>query len=142
MFAHFSQRDSSSLLEDLLKALEDSHVNVDCLVLTTYQETDDGVARLGESREHSLGPWLIRVADRNGVGLYDESKQQRHARVWRGRYPERRLYVERSFENAIAVAQQGEFLTQSWQVLVTGSLKLAGGFLNVYHSQSTEASRI
>ena len=47
IFSHFSERDGAALLRCIAKSLQDSNLQIQHVILSTYSERRDGKTRIG-----------------------------------------------------------------------------------------------
>ncbi|KAL2390322.1 hypothetical protein RJ035_001359 [Blastomyces gilchristii] len=122
IFSHFSEgRDGAALAEGLAHSLSKYNAAPDCVIFTTYQESEGG--SMGKDRTVKLAePSFPEFCD-----LYSS--------IWKGLNPQGVVSCEPTIEGAIKFAKRMGALQGGMEVLVTGSLHLVGGALNILRPQ-------
>ncbi|EQL36415.1 folylpolyglutamate synthase [Blastomyces dermatitidis ATCC 26199] len=122
IFSHFSEgRDGAALAEGLAHSLSKYNAAPDCVIFTTYQESEGG--SMGKDRTVKLAePSFPEFCD-----LYSS--------IWKGLNPQGVVSCEPTIEGAIKFAKRMGALHGGMEVLVTGSLHLVGGALNILRPQ-------
>jgi len=122
MFSHFSyQRDGGELIETLVRALVEEDIKPQYVILTTYQENQDGSERI----DHHL-----KIPD----VLYQDILAG-YADLWKAADPEAIVQSTGSIEEAIDLARRISQNHGGMEILVTGSLHLVGGALYLLQNQ-------
>lgn len=115
IFSHFSaERDSMELLKCLARSLFKNGVRPDHVIFTTYDERED------ESNK------TLKVS---GTPLPDFCAM--HSSLWKDLDPKSQISIEPTIERAIKRAKQLSAQKDGSQILVTGSLHLVGGAVNL-----------
>ena len=131
IFSHFSERDGTALLRCIAKSLQDSNIQMQHVILSTYDERRDGRSRIGICLngniriEHELSP----SADRNLKSRFSLEVQEHYAEVWRDVDHKATVSRERTIEGALHRAKEIGDQNDGMQTLVTGSLHLVSGAL-------------
>ncbi|KKZ63275.1 folylpolyglutamate synthase [[Emmonsia] crescens] len=128
IFSHFSEdRDGSDLVECLAHSLLKHNVSPDYVIFTTYQESEGGSTRIGKSKlSHSIK--LPETYFPKFCDLYSS--------LWKELNPRAVVSTEPTIEGAIQHARRISAQQGGMEVLVTGSLYLAGGALNFLRPQN------
>lgn len=118
IYTHFSEeRDGVALLETLANALIGSGVRPQYVIFTTYQERQDGRARIDKTLKTPEMPFPDFLA------LYSN--------LWMEKDPEAVIVRQDAIEGALNFAKGIGKQHNGTETLVTGSLHLVGGALNL-----------
>ncbi|PGG98681.1 folylpolyglutamate synthase [Blastomyces parvus] len=122
IFSHFSEaRDGAALVECLSHSLSKYNASPDCVIFTTYQERESGCTGIDRTDK---------LAGTSFPGFCDL-----YSSIWKGLNPQAAVSCEPTIEGAIKFAKQIGALQGGMEVLVTGSLHLVGGALNILRPQ-------
>ncbi|EFR02730.1 folylpolyglutamate synthase [Nannizzia gypsea CBS 118893] len=113
VFSHFSHRDGIALLRSIAKSLLDKDIQVQHVIISSYDEMRDGPPRI----------------DRNLTKRFSQEKQESYAEFWRTFDPTATVSCERTIEETLHRARRIGDLSDGMQALVTGSLHLVSGLL-------------
>ncbi|KAJ6003590.1 folylpolyglutamate synthase [Penicillium canescens] len=115
IFSHFSDRDGVELLRVIKESLVGESLEIDHMILTTYNERQDGQTRI----------------DRNHKARSSVAKLEEYARAWREYEPRTMVYCEGTIEDALTRARKIGRTSPLAHVLITGSLHLVSGALSI-----------
>lgn len=113
IFSHFSKRDTSVLLRSISESLQLHRVQMNYVIFTSYDETQDGKSRI----------------DRNLTKRFSENGQKDNVDTWKTLDPKSIVFCERTIQDALDRARSISDGNIKTQVLVTGSLHLVSGAL-------------
>ncbi|KAM5480622.1 putative tetrahydrofolate synthase [Microsporum canis] len=108
IFSHFSNRDGIALLRSIARSLLDNDIQVQHVILTSYDEMRDGRTRI----------------DRNLTNRFSRAVQESYAEFWRSFDATATVSCERTIEEALHRARAMGDQESGMQALVTGSLHL------------------
>ncbi|KAK1148183.1 hypothetical protein N8T08_010828 [Aspergillus melleus] len=118
IFSHFSEeRDGVQLLECIARTLLENDAKPDHVIFTTYQEREDGTSRIDKTLKVPETPFP------DLCGIYSS--------LWKAFDPQATVSTDPSIEGAIKQAKTIAAEEDGVHVLVTGSLHLVGGALNL-----------
>ncbi|KOS40531.1 hypothetical protein ACN38_g8616 [Penicillium nordicum] len=118
IFSHFSEeRDGVTLLECLAHALSEHNAKPDHVIFTTYDEREDGATRIDKTLKVPETPFPDLCA------IYSS--------LWTEIHPSTAVSTEPTIQGAIRLAERISSQQGGMQALVTGSLHLVGGALNL-----------
>ncbi|PLB54113.1 folylpolyglutamate synthase [Aspergillus steynii IBT 23096] len=118
IFSHFSEdRDGIQLLECIARTLFENDAKPDHVIFTTYQEREDGSTRIDKTLKAPETPFPDLCA------IYSS--------LWKAFDPQAMVSTDPTIEGAIKQARKIAAREGDMQVLVTGSLHLVGGALNL-----------
>ncbi|KMU78014.1 bifunctional protein folC [Coccidioides immitis RMSCC 3703] len=121
IFSHFSEdRDGIELVECLAHALFKTNVKPDYVIFSTYQEKEDGSTRIDSILKVPEAPFPEPCAT--------------YSSLWKVLDPQAIVTSVPTIEGAIKLAKKIGAQGGGMQTLVTGSLYLVGGALNVLQS--------
>ncbi|MCJ1399172.1 hypothetical protein MMC11_002374 [Xylographa trunciseda] len=121
IFAHNSQRDGSALLKAVAASLQEGGIHLDHVIFTTYE------VRQNETKNGFEGTERVR---------------EDYAKVWTAINPVVKSSVKSTIEEALVLASDIGNQGSGMHALVTGSLYLVGGALDLLESRtSTTASK-
>ena len=131
IFSHFSERDGTALLRCIAKCLQDNNLQMQHVILSTYDERRDGRTSIGIcSCSHvRIEHELILSVDRNLKNRFSPEVQERYAKVWKTIDHHVTVSCERTIEGALHRAKEIGAQNDGMQTLVTGSLHLVSGAL-------------
>ncbi|QSS62782.1 folylpolyglutamate synthase [Histoplasma capsulatum] len=122
IFSHCSaDRDGASLVECLAHSILKHKAAPNCVIFTTYQESEGESTRIGNTGI------LSETSFPELSGLYSS--------IWTSLSPKSVVSIEPTIERAIKLAKHIGTQQGGMDVLVTGSLYLVGGALNVLQRQ-------
>ncbi|OJK05116.1 hypothetical protein ASPACDRAFT_110314 [Aspergillus aculeatus ATCC 16872] len=122
IFSHFSEeRDGVDLVECLAKALAELRAMPEYVIFTTYEEREDGTTRIDKTLKIPETPFP------DMCSIYSS--------LWRQRDAKASVSSEATIEGAIKLANRIGAAQGGAQILVTGSLHLAGGALSILRPQ-------
>ena len=103
------------------------------VVFSTYDERRDGRTRIGICSCSNIKDRneLIPSADRNLKNRFSPEVQECYAEVWKSLDPKATVSRERTIEGALHRAREIGDQNEGMQTLVTGSLHLVSGALNL-----------
>ncbi|RFU32266.1 hypothetical protein B7463_g4085, partial [Scytalidium lignicola] len=119
IFAHFSKRDGEAILDKIAESLQEHKIQVGHVILTSYDERKDGQTRI----------------DRNMNNRFSKEVLDRYAKTWEKSDPAAAIYQERTIEEALFRAREIGDASNGIQALITGSLHLVSGALNLLESE-------
>ncbi|KAM5467330.1 putative tetrahydrofolate synthase [Microsporum ferrugineum] len=108
IFSHFSNRDGIALLRSIARSLLDNDIQVQHVILTSYDEMRDGRTRI----------------DQNLTNRFSRAVQESYAEFWRSFDATATVSCERTIEEALYRARAMGDQESGMQALVTGSLHL------------------
>ncbi|PYH97323.1 folylpolyglutamate synthase [Aspergillus ellipticus CBS 707.79] len=122
IFSHFSEeRDGVTLVECLAEALSKHGAMPDYVIFTTYEEREDGTTRIDKTLKIPETPF----PDLCSV----------YTSLWKGVDSNAIVSNSPTIEGAITLAKEISAERSGAQILVTGSLHLVGGALNILRPQ-------
>ncbi|PYH45463.1 folylpolyglutamate synthase [Aspergillus saccharolyticus JOP 1030-1] len=122
IFSHFSEeRDGLALVEALANSLAELQAMPEYVIFTTYEEREDGTTRI----DKTLKPPETPFPDLCTI----------YTSLWRQRDSRASVSSEATIEGAIKLAKRISAERGGAQILVTGSLHLAGGALSILRPQ-------
>ncbi|RPB18924.1 hypothetical protein L211DRAFT_795314, partial [Terfezia boudieri ATCC MYA-4762] len=118
IFTHISdQRDGQALLGTLASCIKNNNIRLEYVIFTTYQERQDGSKRIGKHNKY------VKIPSPELLALYCD--------IWRKIDPEAVIVSEPSIEGALNFARSIGKENGGMETLITGSLHLVGGALNL-----------
>jgi len=118
IYTHISDnRDGGAMLECLAQSLKSNSVQLEYVIFTTYKERQDGSTRIDKSF--------------NTPGSHPLVVPVEFPDIWRKIDPEAAIINEQTIEGALNFARRIGEEKGGMQTLVTGSLHLIGGALNL-----------
>ena len=130
IFSHFSERDGAALLRCIAKCLQENTIQIQHVILTSYDERRNGTTRIGKLLEAAIECILANSsADRNLKHRFVPEIQEHYAEIWKSLDPEAKISSERTIEDALDRARKVGDPNNNIQALITGSLHLVSGAL-------------
>ncbi|RPB21264.1 folylpolyglutamate synthase [Terfezia boudieri ATCC MYA-4762] len=118
IFTHISdQRDGQALLTTLASCIKNNNIRLEYVIFTTFQERQDGSTRIDKNVKipHISIPDLLAI----------------YCDIWRKIDPEAVIVSEPAIEGALKFARKIGEEKGGMETLITGSLHLVGGALNI-----------
>lgn len=120
IFSHFSERDGTALLRCIANSLQDHNIQLQYVILSTYDERRDGWTRIGISFHDDHRTQAKYFTDRNLTTRFSPEIQERYATFWRSIDRVATVTCERSIEEALHRAKEIGVESDGMQTLVTG----------------------
>ncbi|KAF9882760.1 hypothetical protein FE257_005308 [Aspergillus nanangensis] len=118
IFSHFNEdRDGVALVKNIAQALTKHNARPEYVIFTTYDEREDGSTRIDKNLKEPETPF----PDYRTI----------YSSLWNEIDPQAAVSSESTIEGAIKAALEIGHRNGGMQVLVTGSLHLVGGALNI-----------
>ncbi|TGZ78639.1 putative tetrahydrofolylpolyglutamate synthase [Ascodesmis nigricans] len=118
IFTHISEeRDCNALMECLAHSLRENGIRPRYIIFTTYQERLDGNTRIDKTLKSLLSP------PPDVLTMYSEG--------WKKIDPQAEIITENAIEGALHAARKIGEKEGGMRTLITGSLHLVGGVLNL-----------
>ena len=138
VFSHYSrQRDGASVFKDLAKALKDRGMTFEDIIFTTYQieATSITPGMFSIASSNTYGQYkLLTVIDRSIFPANADSSAkvlEQYAEIWKSVHAQGNVFIRPTIQQAVELVNAISEQNDAAQVLVTGSLFLVGGVLNI-----------
>ncbi|KAL8821427.1 MAG: hypothetical protein Q9223_000530 [Gallowayella weberi] len=122
---HISERDGAALLKNVAKALHKGGLQIQHVILSTYEERQDGTVSIDHCCKTPEQPFSVDL-------------QKEYIEAYRSIDPVACISIEPSIEGALNLAKGIGSRDNGMQALVTGSLYLIGGALRLLEKDTKE----
>ena len=135
IFSHISERDGAAILRKIAKTLRENDISIDHLIISTYEECEDGTMNKGELSRFSRAYHVFtdctfgRYTDIDSRP-FDKELQQNYIRAWSEYQPGVEISIELTVEGALNLARAVN-RGAGMHTLITGSLYLVGSALRL-----------
>ncbi|KAL8906531.1 MAG: hypothetical protein Q9207_001969 [Kuettlingeria erythrocarpa] len=125
IFSHISERDGAALLKGVAEALHRGGLQIQHVILSTYEERQDGAVSMDHCSKAPEQP-------------FSPDLQKDYIDAYRSIDPGARISIEPTIEGALNLAREIGSRDNGMQALVTGSLYLIGGALRLLEKNTKE----
>ncbi|KAM0799425.1 putative tetrahydrofolylpolyglutamate synthase [Usnea florida] len=123
IFSQLSERDGTAILRCAAKTLQDSGLQIQYVILTTYEERQDGSIDINHCSSPPKKPFSLEI-------------QESYVEAYKNVDPDVDIAIEPDIESALNLARQIGDGGSGMQTLVTGSLYLVGGALRLLEAST------
>lgn len=137
IFSHISVRDGAALLKGVAQALHRGGVQIQHVILSTYEQQQDGAASMGTARWRFPPFFSCKLmhhpdpCSKIPEQPFSAELQKDYIEAYRSIDPDVRISTEPTIEGALNLARETGSRDDRMHALVTGSLYLIGGALRL-----------
>lgn len=123
IFSHVSERDGAAILKGVARGLQESGMQIQHVILSTYEERQDGTVGINQCSNPPKKPFSLDV-------------QKDYVDAYKSINPNVDIAIEPTIEGALNLAKDIGDRDNGMQTLVTGSLYLVGGALRLLETNA------